>query len=190
MLINEFAQWAVILLLGIIVLGLVRQLGIFLTPRRDLVLDRGPAIGSDLPASLFDEMGAQRFSGLIAESGQGHGLIAVLRDKCLGCKDLVAELEVAGRPAGYPIAALVDTSDADFSTRVDQVFDLVVHDEDLERAVAVGIVATPYVLAVDEYLKIQHRGITGDLHGLAHEWFGSHSDTADEVEREPLVMGR
>lgn len=190
MLINEFAQWAVILLLGIVLLGLVRQLGVFLTPRRDLVLDRGPEIGSELPARLLDEMTAQRLSGLIAESEGRHGLIAVLRDKCIGCKDLVSDLEANGGPAGYPVAALVDTSDIEFSTRLERVFDVVVHDPGLERAVAEGILGTPYVFAVDEYLMIRQRGISGDLDGLVREWFGAGSGAAEDAEREALVIGR
>lgn len=170
MLINELAQWAVIAFLGILVLGLIRQLGLFIVPRKDQLLYRGPDIGSELPSSLLDGFPPDRLSDEIRRSTTGLGILAVINERCIGCNGLVQRLETAGWQHDIPLLAVVDARDPEFASRVEKVFPHVVRDDDLQRAKAIGITATPFILALDADLRVRHRGISGGLDQLVDEW--------------------
>lgn len=175
MLFNEFAQWAVLMLLGVFVYGLIRQLGHLMIPRRDHLLYLGPEMGKELPTSLLDGLPAQRLKEQIHRSHTGLGLLAVVNDRCNGCQGLVAQLEMRGLPIDGPVIALVDTTDHEYATRLERLFTYVIRDEGGKRSQDVGIIATPFVLALDGELKVKHRGISGGLHELIEEWTGARA---------------
>jgi hypothetical protein len=187
-LINELAQWAALVFLGILVFGLTRQLGQFIIPRRDQLLYQGPEVGDELPKSVINGVSAHQL-GVAINEGPGLALVAVVNDKCLGCQGLIERLETLGTPANAPLIAVVDSNDADFTTRIDRVFDFVVRDDGLRQAREIGISATPYILGIDADLRIAFRGISGDLHGLVAEWLPNHRPVAT-IEASPAEAGR
>jgi hypothetical protein len=178
MLFNELAQWALILALVVFVFGLIRQLGQFLVPRRDHLLYLGPDIGRVLPTGLLAGLPVERIKTRISDSGDGMGLIAIMNDRCAGCRGMILQLETLGQPIDGPLLAIVDTDDAEYIKYLERVFTYVIKDQGGTRAHDAGIIATPFVLAVDDDLRVKHRGIAGGLHELVGEWAGLRRDLA------------
>lgn len=178
MLVNEFFQWAVILVLLVFVVGLVRQLGHFVVPRREHLLYLGPEIDKRLPIGLLDGVAVDELRKLIAGSQAKLGLVAVMNDRCPGCKGLLAQLQVIGPPADTPLVAIVDTEDESYLEYVRGLFTYAEADNGGVRARAAGVIATPFVLAIDSEFQVKHRGISGGLHELILEWTGRRELTA------------
>jgi hypothetical protein len=170
MLINEFLQWAAITVLGIFVLGLVRQLGHHVVTRRDHLLYLGPAIDKTLPMGLLDGIDVAELQGRIRSSPTQLGLVVAMSDRCVGCRGMVAQLGTFGAPADTPLVALLDSDDTDYIAYVEELFTNTIADPSGTRAKAAGIIATPFVIAVDGDLRVRHRGISGGLHDLLAEW--------------------
>ena len=177
MLINELAQWAVLILLAVIVFGLLRQLGHFIVPRREELLYRGPDIDGDLPRELLTGVHAHDLRETIAASRGGLGLVVALNENCSGCKALISGLEAFGRPLEAPLVAIVDST-PESRARIAQVFDYVVDDPGGGFTRNAGIMATPFVLAVDAELRVRHRAISSGVHELMEEWAGLDSSVA------------
>lgn len=178
MLINELAQWAVLVLLTVVVLGLLRQLGHFIVPRREELLYRGPEVGGDLPRQLLSGVQANGLRRAIAESRAGIGVVVVLNENCSGCKALLNQLEVLGSPLQAPLVAVVDSPTTESHTRLLRIFDHLVVDPGGGFARNAGILATPFVLAIDAELRVRHRAISGGLHELMEEWTGMETSDA------------
>lgn len=182
MLLNELAQWAVLVLLGIMSLGLTRQLGHFIVARKELLLLEGPALGKLVPAEVFGGDSREQFESAMRRSGAARGVIMTLGDYCHGCVNLLDELARLGRPDGVPLLAVVGSGDHHFIQHVADLVDFVVEDRDLERVGRVGLVATPYLLGVDAELKLRHRGISSTVHDFMLEWHAMEGSDSREIE--------
>jgi hypothetical protein len=177
---NELAQWAIIIVMSVFVFGLVRQLGHFLVPRRDHLMYLGPDIGKGLPASLLKGLPVEQLKEQIQRSRAGLGLVAVVNDRCGGCKGMLLQLKELGPPFDGPLVALADTNDPDYLAYIGGLFTYVLQDEGGTRAHDAGVIATPFVLALDGDLKVKHRGISGGLHELVDEWAGLRHGSAPQ----------
>jgi len=182
---NEFAQWAVLVVMAILMLGLVRQLGHFIVPRRDHLLYLGPDIGKTVPEALIDGVPVGDLRKQINESADGLGLIAVINDRCAGCKGMLAQLQAIGKPRDCPLVAVAHSEDDEYIGYVRGLFDYVAWDVDGSRAHDAGIIATPFVLAIDSELTVEHRGISGGLHELLAEWTGRSPTRPGSLTPEP-----
>jgi hypothetical protein len=76
-LINELAQWAVLLFLTIFVLGLTRQLGNFLVPpEQQRAREVGPGLGTALPADLLAAGARERLAAVMAARATGWAVFS------------------------------------------------------------------------------------------------------------------
>lgn len=157
MIVNEFAQWAAIAFLAILVLGLTRQLGHFLVPRREELAMEGPALGKPLPDELLDR-GEKALASDALRPNEEFAVAAVLSDSCPGCLALIRFLEEERLPAGVPALVGVVSGNDDFVQRTRDVFRVVVRD-DGTRAKSASVIALPYVMVIDRELRVQHRAI-------------------------------
>jgi hypothetical protein len=168
--VNELAQWAVLLLLTVFVVGLTRQLGSILVPPKEQALLDGPAVGKALPASLLGEDGSALLRSMISDRGRGYAVVAVVDENCFGCDALLTILEEDGAPDGAPLAAVTWKSGPAHLERVARQFDVLGQDPGGDRLKAAGIQATPFLMVVDGDLVVRHKQITGDLHLALRRW--------------------
>lgn len=182
MVLNEVAQWTALIFLGVVALGLTRQLGQFLISRREELELDGPDIGSKLSPLLVGDESIQSIEALYSSSARGLTLVCVLNDRCLGCAGLLEDLLRRGRPEGVPIIALLSAHDAEFVAQAEAAFSLVVIDPASERAKAAGINATPFLLGVDQSGHIKHRAIGGAMHSMVAEWLGESSPPTNRAD--------
>lgn len=171
MILNELAQWAVLLFILIFVVGLTRQLGRFLVdPQEAVALEQGPKVGKRLPKGLIPGHERARFSALIRGSGGPEsGGILLVREECPGCSALLESLAKEGAPESMPILAVSASSGAEHRAFLETVADVVVEEEKLA---ATGFRATPFVILVDADLRILHKQVTTSLQDAVARWQG------------------
>lgn len=162
--INEVAQWAVLVFLSVLALGLTRQLGHFLLPHNEQVMQTAPEVGSVLPDTLLDAGDRQALAALAAGHESGLAGVVVLNEECNGCQAMIEDLESGAVVRHGPLVAVVKESEAAFVGRAATVFDFVVDDEDGDRVSRTGLAATPFLLLVDSDLRVTHRDFGGAVH--------------------------
>lgn len=172
MLFNELAQWAVLLFLAVFVFGLTRQLGFFLVPQRQRLLEGGPKVGDVLPDVLVEDGRGATLTRLIRGStGAGVAAIFVVEEDCPACNGLLAHMEAQDIEVGMPMAAVLKGDpETEFGRRVRKAFAAVIEDDDGDRARRAGIDGTPFLLIVDEGLVVRHKDWGGDLFEGATKW--------------------
>ena len=168
----EVLQWAAILFLGVMALGLTRQLGFFLVPRTEQLRQQGPDVGSDLSPLLGPVAGEvrERLAAPMAEAAA----VLVVDERCEGCRQILDQFEqglwdTKGR---LVLVAVVKESGRDFVSRVRAIADVVAEDPDGTNTRGAGIVATPYGLVVDEHLRVQDREVGGHVEDLLANFLG------------------
>lgn len=171
MLINELAQWAVLIFVAVLALGLTRQLGNFIVPRREqIAYELGPDIGSVVGAPILQDEEAGRLREAIDSGPTDWGAIVVVDERCYGCDGLLAALEEDGPPEGAPVVALSRDSGAEHRARLERCADDVIVDADRLRAGELN--ATPFVMILDRELRVRFKDVLPDLRYAVDKWRG------------------
>lgn len=166
MILNEMLQWAVLVFLAIFLLGLTRQLGLFLVPRREQLSQYGPAEGRSLPNYLIGGRDREVFRTAIAQSAAGAGLFLVTHQDCEVCGELLTELSVNRRNhelANVPMAVMASGHDEGYISTAAAAGDVLVRDPDGSKRNRSKIAATPFVFVVDADMKILRKEVTANL---------------------------
>lgn len=169
MIINELAQWAAIMFLGVFVVGLTRQLGRFLVPRgEDAALEMGPELNDTLPTELIDGMERARLRDLIEASVSKWAGIIVVDDRCTGCDRLLEGIAEKGTPDDAPLVAFSRSSDEAHRAKISELADIVIVDGD--RLKATGLRVTPFVMVIDDRLRVAFKEVAPDLEVVVSHW--------------------
>ena len=152
------AQWVLLVVLGIVVVALARQVGTLhlrLGPRGALEIDtEGPTLGEALPP--VEARGADGMSLLVGGAG-GRRLVMFSSPTCIVCREVAPAVPAAARSADL----------------VPQI----VHDPDVERTFDVP--GTPFLMVLDELGIVRAKGTVNNL-----EQVEGLVDTADRRMRE------
>jgi hypothetical protein len=198
LLLNELAQWAVLIVLAVLVLGLVRQLGDFLVPPRErLARSRGPAIGDLLPHGLLPDSDVERLADAMAARGYDWAAVIVVDEECPECELLLDGLSGTARPIEAPIVAMSSRAAPEHLDRLNRVADVVVVDgEALGEA---GLDVRPFVLIVDRSRRVLHKQVATSLRDVVREWRGdttpegaastpTEGETRARVDVSPVIL--
>jgi hypothetical protein len=152
------AQWVLLVVLGIVVVALARQVGTLhlrLGPRGALEIDtEGPTLGEVLPR--VEARGADGTSLLVGGAG-GRRLVMFSSPTCIVCREVAPAVPAAARSADL----------------VPQI----VHDPDAERTFDVP--GTPFLMVLDELGIVRAKGTVNNL-----EQVEGLVDSADRRMRE------
>ena len=136
------AQWVLLIVLGIVVVALARQVGTLhlrLGPRGALEIDdEGPGLGDALPA--MPARGANGDPIVVGGPGERR-LVLFSSPTCLVCREVAPALPAAARAGDL----------------VPQVL----HDPEAERAL--GVPGTPFLLVLDELGVVRAKGTVNNL---------------------------
>ena len=169
MLLNELAQWAVLLALAVFVVGLTRQLGDFLIPPRERVEQSyGPGVGARLPAALLPEPERARLTALMVERDSEWAAVLVVSGECTRCGELLERLVDEGAPSGVPVVGLSMTSEEAHRSLLDQAVDIAIVDP--ESLDAQNLHVKPFALVVDRDLVVRHKQLAFDLREVARTY--------------------
>lgn len=183
--VNEAAQWAAIVFIGIFVFGLTRQLGLFLVDRREQAAhDLGPAVGRSVPTDVLPDPQRAQLLEAMERRGTQRGALVVVGEDCIGCDSLIGRLHDEGRPERVALAFLSRKSDRRHRKMLDELADAVVVNKDaMDKA---NLRASPFVMLVDERLKVLDKQIAPDLHAVVARW---EEQTGEELGARESAAG-
>jgi hypothetical protein len=186
MIVNEVLQWAAIGVLAVFVLGLTRQLGMFIVPRVEQLETEGPAIGKRLSTALIGRDDATRFADVM-EREQAKGLAVVILDHaCATCQGLIRSIRETTGPSpatqilGLPSVAVVKSSPASFEAEARAAFPFIITDRDGSACAAAGIYATPFAVLLDREMRVRDRRVSANVPALAHRWSAMLAEVGHE----------
>jgi hypothetical protein len=178
-LIIELLQWALLVFLGVMVFGLTRQLGSFIVPRRDQLVQQGPELNSR-PLGMFGDQLSAELRERLSGASDRQALVMVVDEGCVGCMALIDRLEAGvWNLADRPLVAVVKESRPEFVARVGAVADWIVDDPTGRRMHDAGITATPYGLILDRDLRVRDRDVGGGVEDLITRF----AETAPAVDK-------
>jgi hypothetical protein len=178
---NELAQWAVLLFIAVFVVGLTRHLGQFLVSQREQLADEyGPGVGSRLSRDLFSRSELDELQALVEQAPGKWGLVAVINEMCEACDTWLDEFAERKTPMGLPLAFLTGRSGSERLDRLAELADLVVIDHDGERIRDANLRATPFLMVVDADLRIHYQQVGGGVHAGVARWMGRLSEQPEQ----------
>jgi hypothetical protein len=184
MIFNELAQWAMLCFLCIFVLGLTRQLGHFIIPRREELVEEGPPLNRAIPRTLVYDDERHLLESVFASTLGRFGFCAAVSQSCPGCHALLRNMErnrdEVTRRGLFALAAWAD-GDEEFRASVADVFPVVFEDVGGHRSRPGGIVGVPYVMVVDGELRVRDRSVEADVLRLSEKWSGEAAPVAHQV---------
>lgn len=167
---NEVAQWAVLVFLAIFVMGLTRQLGKFLLashPAERLAAE-GPVLGEVATNAVITPEERDVLQQL-REARQTDWLGVVAMDQtCRGCQEMLDHLTEVGVPERAPLMILSRSSDPEHRALLEEVADLVVVDEGRFDKARLGV--TPFSMLFDAQFRLMERDIATNFGVLLERW--------------------
>jgi len=158
---NELAQWSALVCIGILTLGLTRQLGAFLIPPTDhKALEVGPDVGKRFPQEFLSHEERSQLLASLEDRGAEQAFLLVVSERCPTCHSLLDD--IVSRPASVPlpIVALSRESTPDHLALLEEVADLVV--VDAARLDRVNLTVGPLALLVDRQLTVLDKQLVFD----------------------------
>ncbi|MBK5227973.1 MAG: hypothetical protein JJE05_05645 [Actinobacteria bacterium] len=150
---NEALQWAVLLCLGFLVLGLYHQVALMMPARRRASAASGPALGDRLPREVTE---------LFSDSSI-HGepyTVAFVTEACVGCQRLLSELERKGEGSLAGRLALIALDPGPLFRDALRKLDLPILEDDGHVWASCDVTQTPLILKVDPSGKVIGKGVT------------------------------
>jgi hypothetical protein len=170
-LINDLAQWAVIVFLAIMVFGLTRQLGNYIVgPRERAAWDMGPDVGSPLPQELLSAEHRIRLQELIQTRPADFGAVLVVDDTCESCDAILERLQTTGMPEGAPLVTISRLSKTDGAPLAETVADIAITDPERVKNAQVG---TPFLMLLDASLTVKHKALGTHVEAAVAAWRGT-----------------
>lgn len=164
---NEAAQWAIILATLVLVLGIYRQLAIFLgADNSSLDSISGPKIGRRLP-----QVAARRLQEVQVTSGNEPSqctVLAFVTEGCAGCNRLLASLSdktrfpPLDRKEKYQIILVTPVTSDSFDLALRQLgFPVIIDDGQVWDEC--NIQATPFLVVLDGREIVMKKGVGHDV---------------------------
>jgi hypothetical protein len=174
---NEFAQWGVLLILTVFVVGLTRQLGYFIrSPEEQRGSAVGPGIGDRLTTSVFPPAELSHVKSAINDSGRREVALMVTNPSCEPCAAWLELLE--NSDVGVPLVVLTSGGSADYVESLKEVADLAIVGDKAAMNDA-GLTATPFLMLLDAGFRVREKQLGGDPVGALRKWTGAPSDVDD-----------
>lgn len=160
--VNEVAQWAIIGILGFLMLGLFRQIGMQLPPAVRAAVS-GPDVGKKAPGRLVS-----RVRSTVMEGSSGPVLVAFVSENCVSCQRLLGNLQSReGRVDGTPIVLVAKDPSPAFRSALLQTGLPTINDTDGELWRECHVTATPLLVRVGEDGRVTGKEVTHDAKRLA-----------------------
>jgi len=160
--VNEIAQWAVLVVLALLVLGLLRQVSILL-PTRSRAVQSGPPVGREAPKPLLESLRRALPDDLLADGT----LVAFVTEDCVGCQKLLADATSdRGALNGEPLVVVAHKPSPGFSSALSESNIPTISDDGrIWRECA--ITSTPLMLRVDQRGRVAAKEVTHRVNSLS-----------------------
>jgi hypothetical protein len=159
--VNEVVQWAVLVVMAVLVLGLYRQIALTLPSRR--LPEGGLRVGRRIPAALLDEI--HRAVPQLRELG--GVTIAFVTESCIGCQRLLAGISEEVPDLDGRIVLVAKQPTVSFEDALRGIPVATIFDRTGSLWQACRVTATPLVVFVDGSGKVVRREVTHDVRRVA-----------------------
>lgn len=184
--VNEVIQWVLLAFMAVFVVGLTRHLGQFMVSQREQVADEyGPERGGRLPDGVLSDAEHERLVELMRIRSSPWASLVVLNEMCDACDAWVEAFQAVGRPADAPLVVLTGKSSSKHLAKLEAVSDLLVSDDTGDRVSAGNLRATPFLMVVDERLKVRYKQVGGSPHEGVTRWRSKTKDLIPVVQTTP-----
>ena len=175
MILNELAQWAILIVISVFVVGLTRQLGYFIRPPEEQRSDAfGPAPGDPLPGGLFAGPDRERIEALFDHASNGHIAVMVTHEQCDPCEVWIHAFESSQREV--PLVVLTNNPSPEYLARLQSIADVAIADDaDAQHLKEANLVATPFLMWVNRTLRVQEKQLGGDPVEALRRWTSSRN---------------
>jgi hypothetical protein len=160
--VNEVLQWAFLFTIGILILGLFRQVSLTLPPSQKIP-GEGPPLGRQVPRILMREI-ANVMPTFKAVDGV---IVAFVAESCTGCQRLLADLSVSSADFDGRISLVVRQPTQRFWAALEDLHVPIIADSTGELWKQCHIGSTPLVLFVDRSGKVVRKEVTHDVRQVA-----------------------
>lgn len=170
LLISHIVLWIVVLGLGLIVFGLVRQIGVLherLAPMGALVSDRGPEVGEMAPRITVNDIHGKAVEFGVPQTGDRMRLVLFVSPTCPVCKKL---LPIAKSFAAGERLEVVLVGDGDAAEQRRMIAELALEQLTYINAPQVGMAfqvgKLPYAVLIDEEGVLRAKGLVNSREHL------------------------
>ena len=158
--VNETVQWAVLVLVVLLVLGVLRQISVMLPPTSRAV-SSGPPVGRHLPKHLYERLRN------MPELLNGDTILAFVTEACTGCQRLLASIEEPAMTTARRHLALVAKAPSEpFREALAETGVPTIEDSDGTIWAACQVSATPLVVRVDSTGRVRAKEVTHRVDAL------------------------
>jgi hypothetical protein len=152
---NEVVQWALLLGVSLLVLGLLRQISLTSPPAARGVDWSGPPIGRPLPRDLLARI--QTLTGGSLTHGATVGFVS---EACSGCQRLLSSIAAAPKDASArPLILTARNPSLEFQSALEEAAIPVIYDDGALWE-ACRITATPLLVRIDEEGRVVGKELT------------------------------
>jgi hypothetical protein len=160
-LINEIVQWALLVILGLLLLGVLRQVGLMLPPPESRELASGPSLGGKVPNALLVRVRAIRNG-----SSSEPTILAFVAESCPACQHLLAELP-SGEDRMPQLVLVAKQPTASFRVAVETTGYPVIVDESGDLWRSAKVTATPLVMRISGDGTVEAKEVTHRVDSVA-----------------------
>lgn len=153
--VNEVIQWSLLILLGFMVLGTVRQVSLMIPSTTREV--RASRSGGRLPHRMLDRLR----NALPGAQLSDPTIVAFITENCVGCQELLADVpRAAQRLNGTKLLLVPKSPTTPFQQALSELGFPVLVDDDDRLWKAINVTATPLVVAISREGRILRREVT------------------------------
>jgi hypothetical protein len=160
---HEALQWTVLAVLAFLVLGIFRQIAVFLPAEPRSATSSGPKVGHPLPRKLLDAV-KKLFEGLIPAEG---AVLAFVVEDCVGCGALLGQLKDSETlRRGQTVILVARAASPEFRTALAETGLPAIIDDGTYWEEC-RVTNTPLVLRIDQQGKVVAKGVTHRVDSVA-----------------------
>jgi hypothetical protein len=161
--VNEVLQWAILVILSTLILGILRQVALTLPPEARSATPSGPTVGRRLPQPLLTELERALPGGRLEDDI----LVAFVTERCPGCQRLLGSLTSGEARESHPLILVAKRPSSQFTKALSETGVPTVLDEKGALWEASEVRATPLVVRLDSHGRVTGKEVTHHVDRVA-----------------------
>ena len=155
----EVIQWAVMLVMAVLLLGVIRQLPVIQPMALRAIQATGLPVGERIPKAALKAIEAAIPAGVLPESL----VVGFVSENCVACQHLLGNVTRIGSEALGEVVLVTRSENPEFVAALRGTGAAVVDDVGGRMWSACGVTATPLLIRIDSQAKIVSKEVTSNV---------------------------